>query len=127
MYRNSLFCNRNVTHVLLLVMGCLLWTITNTSCNRAHRTKSSVRSCYGGSATQEMTDVSYWNPSDTIILTPEQIVQYNNELIAQGNMDLVDITIHKPIIAKDIVEKAIAKYTKMVYNIDAKEKRSFRI
>lgn len=111
MYRNSLFCSRNATHVLLLVMGCLLWTITNTSCHRAHRTKSSVRSCYGGSATQEMTDVSYWNPSDTIILTPEQIVQYNNELIAQGNLDLVDITIQNPIISKDVVEKGIAKYT----------------
>lgn len=31
------------------------------------------------------------------------------------------------LISSYFFEKAIAKYTKMVYNIDAKEKHSFRI
>lgn len=44
-----------------------------------------------GSATNDMLDPIYWNATDDVIMTPEQIEKYNQKLLKNKNLQLVDV------------------------------------
>lgn len=65
---------------------------------------------WGGSATPEMTKADFWPSSDEIVMTAEQIADYNAGLVAEGDLDLVDIFAAEPVVSGDVVRASIRQY-----------------
>lgn len=63
-----------------------------------------------GSATSEMTSPEFWGGTEEIVMTPSEIERYNAALIAEGNLDLVDIFAADSVVSGDAVRAAIESY-----------------
>lgn len=66
---------------------------------------------WGGSATPEMTKANFWPASDEIVMTAEQIESYNAGLVAEGDLDLVDICSAGRMVGRSEVRSSICQYS----------------
>lgn len=64
----------------------------------------------GGSATPEMAKADFWPASDEIVMTAGQIEAYNASLVAEGDLDLVDICSAADSVDGSVVRNSIGQY-----------------